>query len=49
MDGFEIQSRLFYYVDKNVYGGIKEVSPCFYRLTDSYKKNPALYSGVFCP
>lgn len=24
MDGFEIQSRLFYYVDKNVYGGIKE-------------------------
>jgi len=36
MDGFEIQSRLFYYVDKNVYGGIKEVSPCFYRLTDSY-------------
>jgi hypothetical protein len=36
MDGFEIKSRLFHYVDKNAYGGIEEVSPCFYRLTDRY-------------
>lgn len=33
-----LKFRAVYFFDKNAYGGIKKVSPCFYRLTATTKR-----------
>lgn len=33
-----LKFRAVYFFDKNAYGGIKKVSPCFYRLTAITKR-----------